>query len=740
MPNQSLVLRSFVGGEVSPDLGGRADLARYVSGAKLLQNFQVHRAGGISKRPGTKYVAAVKTAANQPKLLKFVFKGDDQSYVLEFGDQYVRFYWHRGQVQVSGVAAYNGATAYVPGDLVSNGGTNYYCKAATTGNAPPNATYWHPLSGTIFEVPTPYALADVDQLWGDQMTDTLTLTHPSYPVYELQRNGHTDWVLAAAAFAPTISAPTNVAGVAGVAGALTYRYKVTAAKKETFEESVGSTTEEVTCGPPTEDNPNTLTWDANADAQEYYVHLDPFGNGIFGFIGTATSNSFNDPGLLPDPTITPPILKEVFDATGKYPGKATHHQQRQCFAASTNARETVWCSRIAARRNFAISTPLQDDDAIEFVIAGKHLNPVAWLVSLKPGLVVLNDEGAHVAQGDESGVLRPTGINPRQESYVGAHPDVEPVVVGQTILYVDDSKMRLRHLTFSQEGGGFDGGDKTIVANHLFDGYTIVSCDYQRNPHSVVWAVRSDGVLLGFTYVPEQEVEAWHRHTTDGTIEQVITLPNPSGDDDVYLLVNRTIEGNTVRYIEVFGPRFVPDVTAIEDAFFVDCGLTYDGAPATTFTGLDHLDGERVAVLADGVVISDGRTGATSYTIVNGALSPALSAAASVVQIGLPMPYADLNTLELDVQGTSLRDTHKRVAAVTLLLRSSRQGVYLGPDADHLTLAREQPFETASTLKTGQSPTNITATWSEKGQVYLRHTDPLPFMVVGVIPSVEIGG
>lgn len=691
-PLTSVVARSFVSGELSPALGARADVTKYIAGLKTCRNLIVQRHGGVTKRPGTKFVAEVKTSSYQPRLVAFEFKAADQNYVLEFGNLYVRFYWHGAMVE----------DPLNPGD---------------------------PL-----EVVTPYATADLPLLQFAQSIDVLTITHPSYAIRELHRVAHDNWTLGSFSIAPTIAAPASPSGSAGTAGALTYKYVITCAKKETYEESVASAVVTITCDTPTPAAPNVLSWTSNGSAAEYYIYADPFQNGVYGYIGTAASNSFRDPGFAPDPTITPPTLKVLFNASGAYPRVGAYWQQRLVFAGSNTNRETVWLSRVGAYHNFSISTPLQDDDALEFIIAGLHLNPVAAVVPLKK-LVILSDAGVFLAQGDETGVLRPTAINIDQQGYVGASYTVPPVVVNNGILYVDSSSRVLRDLNFDATQDGFSGQDLSLFASHLFDGYQIERVAYAREPHSIIWVVRSDGTLLGLTYEKEQDVWGWHRHDVDGTVEDVVTLANDDGDDDVYLLVNRTIDGGTVRYIERFGPRFVPNVTAIEDAFFVDCGLTYDSTPATVFSGLDHLEGERVAILGDGAVVSDGRTG-TTFTIVTGSVT--LPAARSTVQIGLPMPYSDLETLELDVQGTDIRDKEKRVQSLTAIVHQTRHGWKVGPDSSNLIADQANPWDASVTaLVDDQSEINMTAGFSTGGRVYIRHDQPLPFTLLGIIPRVE---
>ena len=190
----SAISALFAGGEIAPALYGRADQTKYQTGLKTLRNFLVLKHGGAANRMGTKHINEVKTSALATYMMKFVFN-DAQTYIIEIGNLYFRFYTGAAQIVVSGVAAYNGATAYVIKDLVVQGGVNYYCIAATTGNAPPNATYWYPLTGTIYEIPTPYATADPARLQFIQSGDTVTITHPSYDTRDLTRTGHTAWKL-----------------------------------------------------------------------------------------------------------------------------------------------------------------------------------------------------------------------------------------------------------------------------------------------------------------------------------------------------------------------------------------------------------------------------------------------------------------------------------------------------------------------------------------------------------------
>lgn len=209
MARATWVQTNFNGGEWSPLTYGRFDIAKYKTGLADCTNYLPMQQGGLTRRPGTRFVAATKDTGYAVRLQKFEFSLS-QSYILEFGNLYVRFYTNDGQLQTSGVAAYDGGTTYAPGDLVTNGGVTYYCIAATTGNAPPNTTYWYAQSGTIYEVPTPYTSDDIWKLGFTQKADVIYITNPTTPVYKLQRKGATNWQLAEVVFLDGPYGPLNL--------------------------------------------------------------------------------------------------------------------------------------------------------------------------------------------------------------------------------------------------------------------------------------------------------------------------------------------------------------------------------------------------------------------------------------------------------------------------------------------------------------------------------------------------
>jgi len=728
-PLQSLVSRAFSAGELAPSLGMRADLTLYTLGLRTCRNFIVQRHGGVANRPGTKFIAEVKDSEADTWLLKFVLSAT-QTYVIEVGEGYFRFFKNAAPVTVSGVTAWSGATAYVVGDLASRLGVNYYCILAHTNQQPPDATYWYPLTDDIFEIPTPF-LATLHNLRAVQDQAVVTLTHQDYPPQELVCAGDTAWTLTPIVTAPGIAAPANPTSSAGAAGSLNPVYVITAVAAETYEESLPSATETIaSSAEPTDAAPNELGWDAVTGAAEYRVYKDPQGNGTFGYLGTATGlTAFFDAGFAPDFGLTPPIARTLFNATNLYPHAATYYQQRRVFANSHAAVATVWGSRIGFHSNFSIRSPLQDDDAVTFTLNGRRVQGIQHLLGLKR-LILLSDGGEWVVHGDEAGVLTPSSIHPDQDGWAGSAAAPVPVVFGNTAIYVQYLSRIVRDLRFDANFASFRSSDLTVFASHLFE-QTVVRIDGAEIPHSVIWCVRDDGVLLGLTYLPDHEIYGWHRHDTgaSGLFKDVCVVPE--GDDHaVYVVVQRTIDGATKRYVERFQKRLAYTDATLEDAFFLDCGLTQDGALGTSVTGLDHLEGTEVYALADGLVRGP-------FTVSAGAIT--LIVPAAKVQVGL-LITAQLETLALDVAGSSLREKKKNVQAITAIVEKSVGGFYTGPDEAHLFRQKRDAWQPATGLQDDALEATLTGTYGDTGRVVIQHIEPTPLTILGLIPLFKVGG
>lgn len=451
-----------------------------------------------------------------------------------------------------------------------------------------------------------------------------------------------------------------------------------------------------------------------------------------------------DVGQAPDFALTPPNPRVLFDAVGDYPHVSAFHQQRRFFAQTRNAPDGVWASRIGVPSNFGISTPIQADDAIDFKVAGDGHQAVRHLVGVKD-LILLTAAGEiRVTAGPGGGTLAPNALQTDQETYVGA-AEVPPAVIGNSIVYLQARGAVVYDLRFDQAVEGLAGRDLTVLSGHLVKGHTIQSMAYQQTPDSIVWLCREDGVLLGLTYVREHQVVGWHRHDTgaSGKFEQVAVVPEV-GEDVVYAVVSRTIGGSTVRYIERLehAPLATFPAAFNAEVFYVDAGLTYDGTPVSVVSGLDHLNGQVVAVVADGAVIYNGDPAdtvkAALYTVAGGAIT--LPAAASRIHVGLRIANADVELLDLDLAGTDLRGRRKNLKSVKLLIEGSARGFSAGPDASYLLPMQVAPFDPTDAQFTGTVEMDLYSEFSDTGRLLIRQTEPMPLTILGVVPNVEVGG
>jgi hypothetical protein len=734
----------MAGGELAPALHARADTVKYLSGLRRCRNFLVQRHGGIANRPGFRHILPCKTNDIRVALLRYVSEVAGESLLIEVGTDYFRFFQNGALLNIDGgsVLAWDVATDYVIGDLVEDGGNFFYALQAGVGNLTTDPDFWYPLDGTIFELPNPF---NPDLPNWVQSGRTITLTHKSHAPYELINGGSlVSWVLRAVVTASAAVPPVGLVLTPGGAGTLTVGYVVTSALIGTYEESAASA-QVVNAGTaaPTAAAPNGLAWTIDPTAAEYYVYKDEGGNGTYGFIGTATgAAAFKDPGLTPDYSLTPPLPTAKFAATGDYPHVAAYFQQRRFFGYTTNHPDEISGSRIGFPSNFDISSPLQDDDAVSFRLAGNNHHPVRHLLAIK-GLIALTDAGEWTITGGggPQSPMTPSSLSADQQTYIGAS-SCRPVIVGNSILYVQARGANVHDLQFDQQVEGLGGRDLSIYAAHLFDGFTLPELDYAQNPQSIVWAIRSDGTLLGVTYLREQDVWGWHRHDTgaSGRFEHVCVVPEAT-DDAVYVIVRRTIGGGFVRFIEKLEKRLILNVAV--DSFFVDAGLSYFGAPVNNIAGLGHLEGQVVAVVGDGAVIFNGdpaASNAADFTVTAGTLPVVLPASYSAIHAGLPIRFAEFETLDLDVQGSDIRSKRKRVEGLALLLEASDPSFLAGPDSAHLTPVQVEPWQSPTATFDGPLDLSVESAFDDYGRVFVRHSNPTPLTVLGILPNVEAGG
>ena len=699
MPTVHALQAAFSGGEVSAELFGRGDDPVVFSGLERCQNFITLPQGPAVNRSGFGFVHEVKYSNRKTRLLEFTYSVT-QTMIIEAGHRYFRFHT-RGATLLAG-------------------------------------------NGTPYEVVTPYDEDDLFELQTVQSADVLTLVHHKYAPRELRRLGAQNWDLRPINFSPQISPPTGLSVSVHRAGKdenvnatdwnrnlETYKYKVSAVEEGTLEESLPSAAVVAENQNLLQTGAkNTLTWTAVPGAVRYNVYK--FTNGLFGYIGQSSDPIFIDDNIAGDISRTPGRRQNPFNGVNKYPGAVSYFEQRRCFAGSLSQPQNVWMTRSGTEKNLNYSIPSRDDDAINFRVAAREANLIRHIVPLE-SLILLTDAAEWRVTTANSDALTPTSFSVRPQAYVGAS-SVKPVIVNTTLVYAASRGGHLRELGYKMSANGYVSGDLCVRAAHLFDNRSIVDMTFAKTPHPIIWCVSSDGGLLGLTYMPEQAIGGWHRHTTQGVFESVASV-DEGETDVVYALIRRQINGQSKRYIERMVPR---NFAQLSDCFFVDSGLTLrSNTPVTTLRGLDHLEGKTVAILADGAVMPQA-------VVHNGTVT--LTQPARVIHVGLPID-AQLKTPPVRLQSQALGQTQgldrvKAVNKVTLRLNET-SGVFAGPSSDALVEMKQrstEPLGAPPNWKSGQVDIALTPGWARDGSVVIAQKNPLPVTLISLALEVSVGG
>lgn len=398
-----------------------------------------------------------------------------------------------------------------------------------------------------------------------------------------------------------------------------------------------------------------------------------------------------------------------------YPTEVELYQDRITWITNNQIDAT----KISDYTNFGVSTDVTEDDAISVIVKDKKIDKINSIVAGQK-LAVYSDDGNFVHHND---TFTPNSATFLKQGATGGS-DVKPVVVRDHIIYAHPMKQAISDYAYSFETDGYAGQDITLLANHLFDGKVIKTLAYQQEPYSIIWVLQEEGTVLACTYLRQQNVIAWTPMDFGGTVKS-IAVCSTGTEEHLYLAVER--ENGT--FVEKMPTRLLS--AAPDECFFVDCGRTYRGEPATVISGLNYLEGEQVVALADGNVIKE-------LTVENGQIT--LPVAASVVTVGLPYESV-LETLTFDVNtgdGSHL-NRKKRVVAVSIRYNNSR-GSRISVNGHRETdmLKREQEaYNTPISLKSGVYREILPSAHNEATHLKIRQGDPLPITIVSVIPEIE---
>ncbi|TQV80772.1 hypothetical protein [Denitrobaculum tricleocarpae] len=622
----------------------------------------------------------------------------EQAYILEFGDLSCRFYRNHGQI--------------VDGE------------------------------GTVYEISTPYAQSDLFDADGRcliktaQSADLLYLCHPSYPPYVLSRSGHTNWTIEKIAFqdGPYLSTNTSDITLSSSAGSIGTGRTLIASASLFAETDVGRLVRKKNGG--------------------------GWGWGIITEFISATQATWEIKSAIASSPSKEWRLGVWSETTG-FPTCVTFFQDRLYFAGARSHPQRLDGSVTGDYTSFSPSkladATVEDTHAVAFTLNANNVNVIRWMIDDDKGLVLGSVGGEWLVSPSSLGeALTPSNIQARRSTTRGS-ANLQPVQAADAILFVQRAGRKVRELAYVFEADGFRSPDMTLLAEHISEG-GISALSYQQEPDSVVWAVRRDGALLGMTYQREQEVVAWHRHQIGGVsnqegtlpakVESIAVIPAPDGSkDEVWAVVQRWINGQLKRSIEYMEASFNASArsplqseegykAAIlqqqREAFFVDSGLTYRGAPASIISGLNHLEGETVQVLADGATHPD-------LQVTDGKIT--LMVPAAVVQVGLGYRSV-LETARLEAgaaDGTAQGKT-KRIHRAVIRFHQTL-GALFGPDPRNLDRIEFRSstdlMDTPPPLFDGDKLVDWPGNYETEGRMMVVQDEPLPLTVLAIFPQVH---
>ncbi len=827
MPRLHDLQASFSAGEISDRLAGRLDFAKYPAALETCENLIPLSEGGVTRRPGTRHAAEIKSSSVKGRLKKFQFS-TTQAYVIEMCDSALRFYRNQSRITVAntdaavtngtfptnitgwtnrstglGSIAHDatnldldlvpGGTAAAdigwaeqsitttntgqehvikfrvvgdPGDKIEfQVGTaasgaqtlaavekevGYHCVAFTPTTSPFYVQFRNLgtnanktvsiddvsiIDNAPLEIASPWPEAELYDVEGPQTADVLYLFHDATPTHKLQRFGHTTWSLVKVAWqdgpyldlniTTTTLTPSATSGVA---------VTVTASSIVGINDNTGFQTNDIGRLVRIDNPAAAIAWGwgiivARTSTTVVTVHVKK------AFAAATADTRWK--------------LGAWSNATG-FPTTASFFEQRLYAANTTEQPQTFWASQTDDFENLKPDNDadvVEADDAFDRTLSADGVDAIYWISAGEDRLVIGTSGGEWVPRSTGD-ALTALDITVRRQTKHGS-AKIQPVRVGSVVLFAQRAKRKIREFGQSQQSVNdtYTAPDMTRLANHITRG-GVVEMDYAEEPESIVWVVRNDGQLLSMTYRRDEEVVGWGRHILGGVfgsgnsvVESVTVIPGTNGSgqvqdstsrDEVWLIVKRTINGATKRYVEFFEQSFETG-DAQEDAYFVDSMVTYDSTSATTLSGYDHLEGQTVKIWANGAIHP-------SKTVSGGQI--VLDSAKTVVQAGLGYTHT-LKTIKVKAgnpAGTPI-GKKKRIYGVTFVLLNSHTIKY-GPDADSLTerdfRQTSDAMDAGAPLFTGEKLVEFEGGWTEDARLVIQSSDPAPFTLLALAPEIVI--
>lgn len=770
MPANTPVINSFNAGEFSPLMMGQSDFQKWKSGAKKILNFIPRSQGPLERRGGTYFIGETRSSAARSWLGRFEFN-TTQAFILEFSPGFIRFYRNYSVALDGSSNVLQIASPYTAEDLtnddggfglsmVQSGDVIYICCHNGT-KRPYKLSRNSNTDWVLAPLDTAAALGPFDNTNADR---TRTVYTDQFRIWSADGADRPDGTPTTTSLC-TITSNTPIFE-SGHVGSLFY---IEASTDKTYGPQTGNNNPDTTWGSveawqaahkyfvlqyvrsdgkyyeaisaggssstgASDDSGSTQpTWTAGAHNDGGLGITWRYANGGWGVVLiTAVNSSTEAVGKIVQelpPSVRGSDAKTYKYAFGDwsesqgYPEKVAFYKGRLCFAG----RHKLWFSVASDYENF---TPMSDgfevqaDDSINVQIEADSTNTIQWLASGSTLLIGTAGNEFSCSPSTTTNAFGPDNIQITQESRYGSK-GVNAILVGNTVLFIQRAGCKVRAVQADYQSGQYSSTDLTVLAEHITR-VGIVDFAWQQEPDYVVWVVLTNGELVGMTYNAEQEITGWHRHDLTGKVEAVNVIPSPDGKrDDVWLVVNRTINGATKRYIEYIKPGWDAATQPISQAFYVDCGLSYSGAPVTSVSGLGHLEGQTISVVTDGAVHPD-------QVVTGGAIS--LQWESSVIHAGLPFS-SELITLPLEIQSKT-----KRVNKGTVRFVNSLGGKVGTENSQHMDTIASRDYNDLMDQIPGAYTEDKTQEWpgGYEGALCLRilQDQPLPMTICAVYPDV----
>ena len=821
MPKVSPIQTNFTAGEISQQLEGRVDIARYANAVQKLENFLIAPYGGVDRRAGSVFAARAKYSDKKCRLISFQFS-TIQNYIIEMGDLYMRFYRDDAAIteadkvitnitQANPAVVSSAAHGYANGDTVIIndvvGMTEVNNKRYLVANVAAGTFELQDLDANnidstgftaygsagranrIYEIVTPYLEADLFEIQFAQSADIMWLAHQNYAPRKLSRLGDTSWTLALEVFIGGPFQPDNITATTVTPSAINGAITVTASTPIFNADMVGSFFK---IGGTVGVSPD--------DIQGYVL--------ITAFTST-TQISATVQETLDGVGATDLWAYGSFSDDAGYPSCVAFHEQRLWYGGTIFEPQTVFASQILIFNDLTVGS--LDDDALQYEIATEQVNAIRFISSGRGLAIGTLGGGFIVSSGQDFIPLTPSNVSIRRDTTFGGELII-PRRIGNFLYYVQRGSRKIREFAYNFDIDSHRSLDMTLLAEHITEG-GITSMAYQQSPNSILWCVRGDGEMACLTRQIDQEVIGWSRIIAGETVygassfESVSTIP--AGEyDEVWVVVNRVVDGTTRRFIEYMS---APTFTSQDDAFFVDSGLTLDNPIAitaatkadpvvvtaalhgfsngdtvritdvlgmtelnnklyhvanvgantfelqtikdvdvdgtafttyksggnvalavTTISGLDHLEGESVAVLADGSV-------RPNKTVTDGIIT--LDIAAAKVHAGLGYT-SEAETLRLEAgsaTGTAQGKT-ARIYEVTARFYKTLGGEMGIRGTTDIIQNRTSlmPMNQPPSIFTEDKRMQFPKGYDRQARVYIKQDQPLPMTILAIMPKMDV--